>query len=139
MVFSRDPEAESIEAEYAALDKKEVRGYFRFGVFYTFAAVTLWLNSAKCFSRYCTLYCVFVNDFILTQLFIAFKLSSENITNKLSKLKRGFIHILNYMDCLESVADCEAGGNTARPVSWETVSLKQTYFTCFYFLRCLSV
>lgn len=24
MVFSRDPEAESIEAEYAALDKKEV-------------------------------------------------------------------------------------------------------------------
>lgn len=31
MVFSRDPEAESIEAEYAALDKKEVRGYFTLG------------------------------------------------------------------------------------------------------------
>lgn len=29
MVFSRDPEAESIEAEYAALDKKEVREYFK--------------------------------------------------------------------------------------------------------------
>ena len=28
------------------------------------------------------------------------------------------------MDCIESVADCEAGGNTVRPVSWETVSLK---------------
>lgn len=43
MVFSRDPEAESIEAEYAALDKKEVRRYFKFGVFYTFifVAVTL--------------------------------------------------------------------------------------------------
>jgi len=27
MVFSRDPEAESIEAEYAALDKKEGREY----------------------------------------------------------------------------------------------------------------
>lgn len=25
MVFSRDPEAESIEAEYAALDKREVK------------------------------------------------------------------------------------------------------------------
>lgn len=43
MVFSRDPEAESIEAEYAALDKKEVRGYFKSEVFYTFVfiAVTL--------------------------------------------------------------------------------------------------
>lgn len=29
MVFSHDPEAESIEAEYAALDKKEVREYFK--------------------------------------------------------------------------------------------------------------
>lgn len=28
MVFSRDPEAEEIEAEYAALDKREVRCIF---------------------------------------------------------------------------------------------------------------
>lgn len=69
---------------------------------------------------------------ILTQLFIAFKLSSENITNTLSKLKRSFIHILNYVDCVESVAGCEAGGNTVRPVSWETVALKQTFFTDFF-------
>lgn len=126
MVFSRDPEAESIEAEYAALDKKEVRGYFKFGVFYTFifVGVTLWKNSAKYFCRYYTLYCVFVNYLILTQRFIAFKLSSENITNTLSKLKRSFILVLNYVDCLESVAGCEAGENTVRPVSWETVSLK---------------
>lgn len=49
MVFSRDPEAESIEAEYAALDKKEVRGYFKSEVFYTFifVAVTLWHKSAS--------------------------------------------------------------------------------------------
>lgn len=43
MVFSRDPEAESIEAEYAALDKKEVRGYFKFGIFYTFMVVAVTL------------------------------------------------------------------------------------------------
>lgn len=72
------------------------------------------------------MYYVFVNHLILTQLFIAFKLSSENITNTLSKLKRSFIHILNYVDCLESVAGCEAGRNT---VSWETVALNQTFFT----------
>ena len=30
MVFSRDPEAEEIEAEYAALDKREVRFLFFF-------------------------------------------------------------------------------------------------------------
>lgn len=49
MVFSRDPEAESIEAEYAALDKKEVRGYFKSEVFCTFilVAVTLWHKSAS--------------------------------------------------------------------------------------------
>lgn len=49
MVFSRDPEAESIEAEYAALDKKEVREYFKSVVFYKFifVAVTLWQKSVK--------------------------------------------------------------------------------------------
>lgn len=43
MVFSRDPEAESIEAEYAALDKKEVRGYFKSEVFYSFIRVAVTL------------------------------------------------------------------------------------------------
>lgn len=85
-------------------------------------------------SRYSTLYCIYGKHLILTQLFIRFKLSSEKVTNLLSNLKRSFTPVLIYVDLLGCVASCEARGNAVRPVSWETVSLKQSFYR-FLFLK----